>query len=321
MSNFEILFDSKEMLTEAMEEGSSMPSSKQSYYRPQSSPSSVRGILYPIPSICESLQQAFQATKSLFSNPLSNVPSQIFSKGIFLPRTLHNKECTIALHSRIGRDPSSYSLFWDDDDDDDDGGGQDRSYFLPNISKSNRYATFPPSGLENCRQWFLIAQASKNVVQMFCIPLGWKEETFTDTEDLEIDDDESNEMDDIPFYLTTKLILPTESVVLQIEFYGDDGKSSLSSGIDSGSGMENKQKIGFTFKKSPSSSTIELWTATYELLMWQAIPFDSMLLNASQIDPICSKHVLPISLIDNHHGDEFLFAQSKLVSNTLYLSI
>ena len=58
-----------------------MPSSA----RPQS-PSSVRGILYPIPSVCPSVQQAFAATKSLFSNPLSNVPNQICSKG----KVLHN---------------------------------------------------------------------------------------------------------------------------------------------------------------------------------------------------------------------------------------
>ena len=45
------------------------------------SPSSVKGILYPKPNVCPSLQRTFDATKSLFSNPLSNVPDQLKSTG------------------------------------------------------------------------------------------------------------------------------------------------------------------------------------------------------------------------------------------------
>ena len=67
------------MLKATTEKFSTVPS-KQSSTRPQS-PSSVRGILYPIPNVCPSLRRTFDATKSLFSNPLSNVPDQISSKG------------------------------------------------------------------------------------------------------------------------------------------------------------------------------------------------------------------------------------------------
>lgn len=233
------------------------------------------------------------------------------SLDIFLPRTSNNKKCTIASHSRIGRDSASCSVFWDEEEEE----GEDKTFFLPNICyKSNHYANLSPSsGLENCRQWFLIAQASENVVQMFCLPLGWKQKEDSDDRDFDIEN-ENNDEDTIPYYLTTKLILPAEGYVLQIEFYGDDGKSSLSSGMDSGTGMEGKQKIGFIYQKSSSSSIIELWTVTYDSLLWQAIPFDSMLMNAKQVDDACSQNVLPISVAEDYGGEEVLFAHSKFSS-------
>jgi hypothetical protein len=156
--------------------------------------------------------------------------------------------------------------------------------------------------LENCRQWFLIAQASKTIIQLFCLPLGWTQKD---------PDDNDTDRDDISYYLTAKLILPAEGYILQIAFYGDDGKSSLSSGMDSGSGMEGKQKIGFIYQNSSSSSVTELWTTTYDSLLWQAVPFDSMLLNASQVDSTCSRNIVPISLAEEYDEEEVLVAHSK----------
>ena len=48
--------------------------------RPES-PSSVRGMLYPKPNVAPSLERTINATKALFSNPLSNIPDQIKSTG------------------------------------------------------------------------------------------------------------------------------------------------------------------------------------------------------------------------------------------------
>jgi len=297
-----------EMLTETTENVPSIPS-----FACPLSPSSVKCILHPIPNLCLSVQQTFEATKSLFSNPLSNVPNHICSKDIFLPRTSNNKKCTIATHSRIGRDSASCSVFWDEEEEE-----EEKTYFLPKVCyKSNQYANLSPSsGLENCRQWFMIAQASENVVQLFCLPLGWKQKEDPDDRDFDTED-ENNDEDTIPYYLTSKLILPAEGYVLQIGFYGDDGKSSLSSGMDSGTGMEGKQKIGFIYQKSSSSSVIELWTVTYDSLLWQAIPFDSMLLNAKQVNDTCSQNVLPISVAEDYDGDEVLFAHNRVVSENL----
>mmetsp|Transcript_16990 Transcript_16990/g.46665 ORF Transcript_16990/g.46665 Transcript_16990/m.46665 type:complete len:225 (-) Transcript_16990:1450-2124(-) len=170
------------------------------------------------------------------------------------------------------------------------------------------------SGLENCRQWFLIAQAHGATIQLFCLPLGWKQkDDGTDYDCYDIDDENHDDYE-IPFYLTSKLALPKGGQVLQIGFYGDDGKSSLSSGIDSGTGREGRQKLGFIFQKSFPESTKDLWTTTYDSILWQAVPYDPMLLHASQVDTNCSKEVLQMSAEESRNDEEdLLFAQSRII--------
>lgn len=246
----------------------------------------------------------------------SNTFLALFQKSsdIFLPRVPENEECTIATHSRVGRDSES-TVFWDDNDEEEE---EDRTYFLPKIdNESNHYANLTPiSGLENCRQWFLIAQAHGNTVQLFCLPLGWKQNNDADYEEYDTED-ENSEIDDIPFYLTSKLILPTGGQVLKIGFYGDDGKSSLSSGVDSGTGMERRQKIGFMYQTNTQAPfKTELWTTTYDSLSWQAVPFDPMLLSFSQVGRNCTKEMLPISLGESRdEEDGILFAHCKFVNH------
>lgn len=278
------------------------------------SPSSVKGILYPIPNVCPSLRRTINTTRALFSNPLSNIPDKIKSTDIFLPRVPKNEECRIATHSRVGRDPESIE-FWDDDDEEEE--EEDHNYFLPNIdNNSNHYANLSPiSELQNCRQWFLIAQAHGTTIQLFCLPVGWRQKNeYIDYDEYDIED-ESREINDIPFYLTSKLALPAGGKVVKIGFYGDDGKSSLSSGIDSGTGMEGKQNIGFIYEKNSPSHTTELWTTAYDSLLWQAVPFDPMLLNFSQVDANCCKEVLPIALEESRdEKDGIIFACCRTIS-------
>ena len=57
--------------------------------RPES-PSSVQGILYPKPNVTPSLERTINATKALFSNPLSNIPDQIKSTGALRNTTRKN---------------------------------------------------------------------------------------------------------------------------------------------------------------------------------------------------------------------------------------
>lgn len=284
------------------------------------SPSSVRHrILCQIPFMLPFVQRAFDASKSLFSNPLSNLPNKVSSNEIFLPRTSLDKKCTIAIHSRIGRDASSLSFFWNDDNEDEDIDCNEdtvgRGYFLPKIKYvSNRYGNLSPSsGLENCRQWFLIAQASGDVIQLFCIPLGWKQDAVCRENENSMNFNfESNSPVRIPFYLTTILnVSPTNGDVIGLQFYGDDGKSSVSSGIDSGTGVEEKQMIGFLYKPSSSLPNVEIWTVDYNSLNWQVVPFDSMLLNSSECT--CMKTVVSASSVENHECEDFLVARSRIV--------
>ena len=238
---------------------------------------------------------------------------------IFLPRVPDGEECKIATHSRVGRDLKS-TFFWDDEEDEVE---EDRTYFLPKIDqKSNHYANLSHmTGLENCRQWFVIAQAQGNAIQLFCLPLGWKEsKEELGSEEFDVEDD-IPEMNDIPFYLTSKLILPAGGQVLQIGFYGDDGKSSLSSGIDSGTGVEGRQKIGFLYRtNSDEQSTTDLWTTSYDSLSWQAVPFDPMLLSCSRVDSNCTREILPVwSSESPDEEDGYLLARCTYEKRTDFL--
>ena len=236
-------------------------------------------------------------------------PNDWISLDIFLPHVPENEDSKIATHSRVGRDSDS-CVFWDDEDEDEG----ERTYFLPKIGNINTHyssSLSPTSGLENCRQWFLIAQAHGTTIQLFCLPMGWKDSN----KGIRFEDsglgDESCEPGDIPYYLTSKLLLPVGGNILNIGFYGDDGKSSLSSGIDSGTGVEGRQKIGFTYQRKSSPYAVELWMTSYDDLSWQVVDFNTTLLNFSQIDGSCSKKLLPFTVGENIEEDGILLAHCK----------
>ena len=160
---------------------------------------------------------------------------------------------------------------------------------------------FAPYGLDkrqvHCRQWGIITQASSSggSVQLFALPFGFRgpaSESSTHTSGF-FDDDEGDDLEhpnvDMPFYLTTKLDLPDNAVVQDLKFYSDDGKSSLSSGTDSGTGKEGRQKLGILVAQSDS---LELWLVDYNdsRMTWQQIPAtsDCTLLDADQVQTQCT---------------------------------
>lgn len=64
---------------------------------------------------------------------------------------------------------------------------------------------------------------------------------------------------------TTILRLPRGSSVLAIKFYGDDGKSSLSSGQNSGTGKERRQALGLLVEQCCGDRTSKnLWLVSYD---------------------------------------------------------
>ena len=299
--------------------------------RPQS-PSSVAIGWKESKNVADATGELSETANIFFRNPLSNIPETIVPKSmcskymnvgyyylyncsyllvfafsqcqteLVIPQPSTETESCVAIHTRVGRDPVFDETFDDIDDD------SDLSYFSP------RVVSLPNSQLPDSfdvRQWSVIAQARNNTIQIWCCPLGW-----TEPEEVE-DGFGGDEVDySIPFYITAKLILPRDGVIRKIGFYSDDGKSSLSSGNDSGDGKEGRQKLSVVFQRE----TLELWLIRYEALHWQSEPFDSIFNENSNVIERCHHTVLPLSQSGGPEEDEMavdddgptLFAQSKL---------
>ena len=216
---------------------------------------------------------------------------------MILPENASLGPSSVAIHTRIGRD-----VFIDASEEDLE--EEEPSFFSPRIAEHS-LVNLPQS--LNCRQWSIIAQSHGNTIQLFCLPLGWN--------DAGEDDNLGEEsMSTVPYYLTAKLLLP-DGLVRDVGFYSDDGKSSLSSGDDSGSGKESRQKLGFLFQQEQ----LELWMIQYDLLLWQAVPFNSKLMDPSQVIEECTHSVRAIpDDSEEEEGmleDDILWAQCK--SNSL----
>jgi hypothetical protein len=185
---------------------------------------------------------------------------------------------------------------------------EDLSYFSPKVhNKSSLESSL------DCRQWSIVAQAgSDSCIQLVAIPLGWKDPSSMDSNDDLAD--EGQDSSEIPFYLTSKLILPESCRVQDLAFYSDDGKSALSSGADSGTGKEGRQKLGVLVAQQEQ---LELWLMKYDQIVWQVVRFESIcVLDVDAVDEYC--HVQPLvkeegEEQDNDQDEGVLRAQSKLM--------
>ena len=230
----------------------------------------------------------------------------------------------MAIHSRLGRDacltddPLAESIL--DDESVSELGS--KSFFCPMISSDFVDASNYGCTTFDCRQWSVVCQAGQSndshgpceSIQFFAIPLGWKDPSAMNEQTSMGDDDEAEDDETVtvaPFYLTTKLMLPPNCFVRDVAFYGDDGKSSLSSGIDSGTGKESRQKLGLVISRrvtlqssvqSYQSEPLELWLVPYDNLQWQPVPSESLLLEARDVLNSCSAKVKPIT-VNNSDAD------------------
>ena len=101
-------------------------------------------------------------------------------------------------------------------------------------------------------------------------------------------------------------------------FYGDDGKSNLSSGLDSGTGVERRQALGLLLScqdlPSPEDS-IELWLLRYDDLMFQIMQTkkDSkqIFLDDGQIDSRCQVLAQARCSDEDEEEEGHLLAKSK----------
>ncbi|KAL3903399.1 MAG: hypothetical protein SGILL_010461, partial [Bacillariaceae sp.] len=197
----------------------------------------------------------------------------------------------IALHTRIGCDISGEDREMWTEADDDNG---ETEYFVPNIVMNSSDAS-RCGGLSSCRQWGIVASWNGEFIQLFCLPLGWRG---------------SGDFDDvmIPFYLTAKLALPEGYSTLCVGFYGDDGKCSLASGSDGGSGKEGAQELAILCQSEGSSSP-KLFFLSYDSLGWQTSVDGKLSFGCHVVDECCYR-IAPAQPEDN----EEIFAADNTVS-------
>ena len=292
-------------------------------------PSSPRSILQGLelskstPTVAHATNKTFQAAKHVFFSPQQqqNDGPRIVPQGkqvenrwtmtafqvsfsqhgclvvdLILPR--NESGSPVAIHTRIGRDPVEVEGLDNE---------EEPSYFAPKVRDQSSLE----SSLD-CRQWSIVAQAgSDSCIQLVAIPLGWKDPSSMDSNDDLAD--EGQDVSAIPFYLTSKLILPESCRVQDLAFYSDNGKSALSSGTDSGTGKEGRQKLGVLVTQQ---NQFELWLMNYDQILWQVVPFESILFDADAVYEYC--HVQPLvkeegGEQDNDQDEGVLRAQSKLM--------
>ena len=261
--------------------------------RPES-PASVLGIVNSTPTVAWAVKMTESAVEQAFHNPLSNIPRQIARQEIQIPVSP-----ILALHMRVGADQLDYDALQDDDDNNDEA---EKSYFLPRASATESEEGRPCY----CRQWSVIATAQGNEILLHAIPLGWE----PSEDDSHHDDMVEEGKGPITFYLAAKLVLPYANSIRDIGFYSDDGKSSLSSGNDSGTGKEGHQKLGVLYEVPHGQ--LELWLMAYDRIRWQSVPFSHALLEATHVKQFATVELTALSrgegIWDNNDG---LPAQSK----------
>ncbi|CAJ1968858.1 unnamed protein product [Cylindrotheca closterium] len=248
-----------------------------------SSPKSVIGDSATVAYACN---QVSEAVKSVFVNPIANLPESIVPQDITLPQF---EDASVAIHTRIGKEPSDDESF-DEDELEEYEEASDKSYFCPQVVDGSYSAN------TDCRQWTIVSQAHDNIIQLYAIPLQ-----------------RSNESEDTfaPFYLTTSLLFPSSASITDTAFYSDDGKSSLSSGNDSGTGKEGRQKLGVLLR---DTSQLQVWLLSYDSAQWQALPFKSTLIHPSDINSACVCQVT--GLAEGADEDEMEVQESAIFAQT-----
>jgi hypothetical protein len=119
-----------------------------------------------------------------------------------------------------------------------------------------------------------------------------------------------------------RLVLPAEYRLKDIGFYGDDGRSSLFSDEDTGSGREGRQGLGLLVERFVTDKVhTELWLLKYDDLCFQPIdltqsrcgPRMSSIFDAN-VEDICSVQVHPTQQDEtgeNMDNDSNLLARCK----------
>ncbi|CAB9499003.1 expressed unknown protein [Seminavis robusta] len=231
------------------------------------------------PTVLYATKETENAVVAVFETPRTVMAKSIWRLDLFLPVERKTEFLPVAIHSRMGRDQPKPEFDFDSEDVADEG------FFSPTVLESSK-VNVPHF---YCRQWSIIAKttppsAASNenyTVKLYMIPHGWSDSTdglddllaFTN---FDVEEEDLLQECGLPFYLTTEIVLPEGRRILDLAFYGDDGKSNLTSGVDSGPGRERRQALGLLLASnqavtSAQEKSIELWLIEYDSLKYQAV--------------------------------------------------
>lgn len=164
------------------------------------------------------------------------------------------KHSLLSVHTRIGAGYFDASL--------GDTSIDTRGFFLPKTNEDD-------PAVEECPLWTVLARSLGTTVELIAIPGSTRFEP------------------DARFYLRAIIAIPQGHEVTNIDFYGDDGNSSLSPTLDEDSDIkEGRQSVGFLVKYSDLVSQevrTELWLFRYDDFLFKRNDFKTNVKNGVTI--------------------------------------
>jgi Anaphase-promoting complex, cyclosome, subunit 4/Anaphase-promoting complex subunit 4 WD40 domain len=164
-------------------------------------------------------------------------------------------------------------------------------FFVPKIGQHRATRDENDGDLNEARyhrQWAVFAHApdskgslggAANCVQLSALPLSW---TFGEMANHVNPKGETVPPSTASFFLWATLVFPPGSVVVDMAFYGDDGKSSLGAVFDGGTGKEGRQALGVLLNRTRNASvsaaanktSLELWLIQYDAISFQVVKLE-----------------------------------------------
>eukprot|EP00578_Thalassiosira_sp_NH16_P002174 CAMPEP_0181138092 /NCGR_PEP_ID=MMETSP1071-20121207/34057_1 /TAXON_ID=35127 /ORGANISM="Thalassiosira sp., Strain NH16" /LENGTH=196 /DNA_ID=CAMNT_0023224895 /DNA_START=119 /DNA_END=706 /DNA_ORIENTATION=- len=152
--------------------------------------------------------------------------------------------------------------------------------------------------------WTLIARSLGRTVEFIALPGRFS---------IESDDSEG-------FYLHANLMIPEDSEVTNIAFYGDDGNSSLSPNLNEDSATkEGRQSVGFVINCTDSVSQEareELWVFKYDDIVFRKVDFKRNLKSEVIISGYENKSTLVAMADVDENGASSIIVPKRRVLNT-----
>jgi hypothetical protein len=198
---------------------------------------------------CTSLYAKWEAScqiaVELFEQPRSTISMSVVKTQIEVEGYSRDCNTIVTLHNRLGGDREDHL--------------ENKSSFKPTVLWQGVDAS-----RFGCRHWTLVANSffepGRQMIQISALP---DTNNFTENEN--------------SYYLTTFIVIPVSYTITDVQFYGDDGCSTLTSEKDL-SIKEGNQKIGLllTSDVDPSVSKTEMLLIDYDDLTYRSKPISKI---------------------------------------------